>query len=246
MKPGLLKRIFWLCALISACLAGVYPQTPTTLRETYKGRYDFVTTGGTLRAAANSSNACSRVTSSTAAVSGIPASATVFRAYLYWAGSGSAVDANITFDGTNHTADRTYTASLVAGSSTLAYFSGYRDVTAQVAAKRNGSYTFTNLTFTTADQTGAQYCALQGVVGGWGRDLGQRAGVGVNAVSPPAGALAHRVGAVFADQDFVGLSRAGKEWVPAVGPSGLSEVRWTSLRAARYWKRGRAMGARAA
>ena len=43
----------------------------------------------------------------------------------------------------------------------------------------------------------AQRRPIWRVVGGWGRDLGQRAGVGENAGSPPAGAPAHRVGAVL-------------------------------------------------
>jgi len=52
---------------------------------------------------------------------GLPAGSTIVTAYLYWAGSGGdpaggvAADYNVTFNGTNITADRTYTASYLTG-----------------------------------------------------------------------------------------------------------------------------------
>ena len=101
--------------------------------------------------------------SSTAALSGIPAGGSVLAAYLYWAGSGSTVDSQVTLDGAPLTADRTFTSRFVLSPNNYDFFGGFKDVTAAVQAKRNGNYTFSGLT---VDTTG-QYCSLQAVIAGW-------------------------------------------------------------------------------
>ena len=72
---------------------------PLTLYQRLHGFIDYTVTGGSLRTQPNSGNACAVGGSSTGALSGIPATATVRAAYLYWAGSGSTVDSQITLDG---------------------------------------------------------------------------------------------------------------------------------------------------
>lgn len=136
---------------------------PLTQYRRINGYLDSTCTGGTLRAQPNSGDACALNGSSTATLSGIPASGTVIAAYLYWAGSGSTLDAAITFDGTDLTADRSFTTSIVASGNTFDFFGGFEDVTAHVESKRNGNYVFTNL----AVDVGDPYCSSLAVLSGW-------------------------------------------------------------------------------
>ena len=128
---------------------------PLTQYTRLHGFIDYTTTGGSLRTQPNNQNACSVTGSSTAALSGIPAGGTVLAAYLYWAGSGSTVDSQVTLDGSALTADRTFTSRFVLGATNYDFFGGFKDVTAAVQAKRNGNYTFSGLTVTTT----GQYCS---------------------------------------------------------------------------------------
>ncbi len=136
---------------------------PLTQYRRIHGFVDSTVTGGTLRTQPNSGNACLVGASSTAALSGIPGTATIVNAYLYWAGSGTTVDSQVTLDGAALTADRTWQADYTLGSNTYDYFGGFEDVTAQVAAKRNGNYTFSGLTVA----TGNPWCASTAVMAGW-------------------------------------------------------------------------------
>ncbi|MEM9058167.1 MAG: right-handed parallel beta-helix repeat-containing protein, partial [Pseudomonadota bacterium] len=127
------------------------------------GFLDYEVTGATLRTQPNSSNACSVGGSASAPVSGIPATATVRNAYLYWAGSGATTDTNVTLDSTPISADRTFESDFVLSPDTYEFFGGFADVTAQVAAKGNGTYTFSGLTV----DNGGIYCSANAVIAGW-------------------------------------------------------------------------------
>ena len=136
---------------------------PLTQYTRLHGFIDYTTTGGSLRTHPNNRGPCLVTGSSTAALTGIPAGGTVLAAYLYWAGSGSTVDNQITLDGSSLTADRTFTSRFVLGSNDYDFFGGFKDVTAAVQAKRNGDYSFSGLTVTTS----GQYCSSQAVIAGW-------------------------------------------------------------------------------
>ena len=138
---------------------------PVTTYQSFAGNMDFTATGGTLRSASNTVNACSLNASSSATLSGIPTNpgTVITAAYLYWAGSGATPDYTVTFDGTSVTADRTFTETFTLGRT---FFSGFKDVTAQVDAKRNGTYSFAGLTVDNTDAI-APYCARQTVLSGW-------------------------------------------------------------------------------
>ena len=131
-----------------------------TTKETFEGKVNYTVTGGTLRSASDEVNACSLNSSSTAQLSGIPDNATVEKAYLYWAGSGTTVDNQITFDGTSLTADKTYKDNY-AGK--YHFFQGVKDVTTMVTNKGNGSYQFSDLSV----DNGSTYCDVKGVLSGW-------------------------------------------------------------------------------
>tara|TARA_R110002050_G_scaffold13713_4_gene43672 strand:+ start:6807 stop:11978 length:5172 start_codon:yes stop_codon:yes gene_type:complete len=136
---------------------------PLTLFQEFDGYYDYSTTGGTLRTESNSGNACAITTSSSnTLVSPIPASATVERAYLYWAHSNTVRDPDVTFEGQNVSANYLYQTTL-----TNRNFYGYvSDVTSIVQGIPNPStntYDFSDLDI---DNTGS-YCSTATVLGGW-------------------------------------------------------------------------------
>jgi len=154
--------IFILAVLsFSLNLPSAYADVPITLFKSFAGNINVTATGATLRTQPNTGNTCA-VTNGPVSIplSGIPAGSTITAAYLYWAGSGATVDANVTFNGTAITADRTFTASTVVGGTTYNFFSGFKDVTAYVTG--NGNYTFADLTV----DTSATYCNVSAVLSG--------------------------------------------------------------------------------
>ena len=164
---SVLTRVLLVCA---ALLPAVIQAAPITLHSSYAGNVDFVVTGGTMRTQPNNVNACSVTNGPVSSpLSGIPPGATIRAAYLYWAGSGQTVDSNVTFDGQNFSADRTFTENFLSDGFDMWFFGGMVDVSSIVNAKRNGNYSFANLNVTTTDQGGgAAYCGSQTVVAGWG------------------------------------------------------------------------------
>ena len=130
--------------------------TTVSLYKSFSGNLNFVTTGGTRRTQSNDGNNCAVTAAGNTTnmtVSGVPAGSTIVAAYLYWAGSGT-LDDTVTFNGTNVTADRTFTDA----SGGNAYFSGFKDVTSLVSG--NGTYTFSNLTVS----TGNPWCSVSAVL----------------------------------------------------------------------------------
>lgn len=167
-RTAIRRLVFAWCLLACGCLApwpAAVAGVPVTLYRSFVGHMDYTATGGSLRAAPNSVNACSIVGNgrSSATLAGIPPGAAVTAAYLYWAGSGSTPDFNVSLDGTPISADRTFTETFRNGGTDYDFFSGFEDVTAHVAAKGNGTYTFANLTV----NNGAPYCAVSAVMSGW-------------------------------------------------------------------------------
>ncbi len=147
--------------------------TPVAFFQSFAGNINYQITGGTLRTQSNAGDACAVTTGPVSAtLSGIPGTATITAAYLYWAGSGPTPDNNVTFDGTAITADTTYIENFSVGPFSLDYFAGVRDVTTIVDTKAggpNGTYSFNNLTVTNTDiGGGGSYCATSAVLSGWG------------------------------------------------------------------------------
>ncbi|MBT8122257.1 MAG: DUF11 domain-containing protein [Gammaproteobacteria bacterium] len=157
---GLLALFTVLLLPWQAASAGV----PITLYQSFAGDMNYVETGGTLRTQSNAGDSCAVTNSNSAVLSGIPAGSTITAAYLYWAGSGSTPDNNVSLDGVAISADRTFSETFTNGGTNYDFFSGFEDITSQVAAKGNGTYTFSNLTV----NTGAPHCAVQAVLSGWG------------------------------------------------------------------------------
>lgn len=173
-------------------------ETPLPNTPTYKfqGRIDSVTTGAsfrTLRNAGTASDACAVGTTATsAAVSGVPAGATIRKALLSWAasadrtdktntGTGTVInDTAVTFDGQTVTGGTQYTDIVPVGSPVSGYnFGNVADVTAQIAALANPNKTcaMTGLTIlnanvgtlsTTTPVQASNHCAVATALGGLG------------------------------------------------------------------------------
>ncbi len=153
-----------LCALLVA--APALAQTPIALFRSYAGNIQFTGTAGTLRSNPNSVNACSLNATGARALSGVPAGATIVAAHLYWAGSGTTVDSQVTFARSAGptlavTASRTFTDTYLNGATLLSFFGGYADVTSLVTG--NATYTLSNLAVDNANP----YCSSAAVVSGW-------------------------------------------------------------------------------
>ncbi|MEO0997585.1 MAG: hypothetical protein AAFX58_08705, partial [Pseudomonadota bacterium] len=154
-------------ALLGAALLWLAPaanaETPITLLDRYVGNTSYAATGGSFRTAPNTGNACALSPASTATLSGIPATATIRAVYLYWVGSGAAVDGQVALNGATVTASRTDTATFPFGGTNYQFFSGFAEISAQNVVNGNGSYTLSALNVT---NSGA-YCNVQVVVAGW-------------------------------------------------------------------------------
>jgi uncharacterized repeat protein (TIGR01451 family) len=128
----------------------------------FTGNINVVATGGSFRTQANLGNACSVGSSSSQALAGVPAGASIVAAYLYWGGSGSTVDATVTLNGATVTASRTFQATFPLSGSSFPYFGGFADVTSRVIG--DGSFTVGGLSV----NTGAPHCGSEAVAAGWG------------------------------------------------------------------------------
>jgi uncharacterized repeat protein (TIGR01451 family) len=156
-------------ALLSLCTVALPARAAfnnTTPRATFAGTHNYVMTGGSLRSASNTTNACSLVATRTATLSGIPAGSTIAAAYLYWGGSGTTTDYTVGFNAGNSLTSTTNITALAGARftetyTTKSFFGGFYDVTSMVTG--NGNYTFGGL----AVDSGGEYCTGQNVMSAW-------------------------------------------------------------------------------
>ena len=134
--------------------------TTVALRESYAGNLSFELTGGSFRTQHNNSNSCSVTGSNDQLLNTLPLDATIVKAYLYWAGSGTADDRDVIFNGDSIDADRWYTENW---DGTRTFYNGVADVTYIVQRDGNTRYTVSGLTI----DTSSTYCNNQTVLGGW-------------------------------------------------------------------------------
>ncbi|MDB4591067.1 hypothetical protein OAH77_05140, partial [Flavobacteriaceae bacterium] len=140
-----------------------------SLFEQFNGQYDFTAIGNTLNTGAN---ACNILTQSSANLT-LTGNQDLVAARLYWSGSGGDLlfpaDNNVTLNGTDVSAERTFTENSVG----LTFFGAYADVTDIVAANGNGTYTLSNLDLTNniynppGPNNSSQYCNQTVDYGGW-------------------------------------------------------------------------------
>jgi uncharacterized repeat protein (TIGR01451 family) len=159
-----LVRYLLIAALALASFETIAQQVPITRYARFTGNLNFVATGGSLRTESDTGNSCAMGSTSTRALSGVPAGATIVAAYLYWGGSGSAVDATVSFNGSSVTASRTFQAAYDNDGTDLPFFGGFADVTSRITGTVNRNYTFGGL----QANTGQPHCSVAAVQGGWG------------------------------------------------------------------------------
>ncbi len=108
------------------------------LYDQANGKYDFIFIGNTLNVQENGANDPCLVNTTSTANLNLGAGDTIFKAYLYWAGSGTG-DFDVKLNGTDLTATRTF--SLIFSGTGLPFFSAFADVTSLLQTTGNGAYT---------------------------------------------------------------------------------------------------------
>jgi uncharacterized repeat protein (TIGR01451 family) len=154
----------WRCLILLLCcwMGAVRADTPITLFKSFAGNVSFTGTLKTMRTKNNNADPCAITNGSMNMVlSGVPNGATILNAQLYWAGSGSNPDYTVSFDGVNITAPaaRSFTSPTYG----YDFFGGAVDVTSQVKAKGNATYTVGGLSI----NNGSPHCDVQAVLGGF-------------------------------------------------------------------------------
>lgn len=157
-----LWRILVLVLLASGSFEALAQQVPITRFARFTGNVNFVATGGSLRTQSDNGDSCEVGSSSSQMLSGIPPGSSIIAAYLYWGGSGSNVDANVTLNGSGVTAQRTFQATFANGGTNFPYFGGFANVTSRISG--NGNLTFSGLSVA----TGNPHCNSSAVLAGWG------------------------------------------------------------------------------
>lgn len=115
-----------------------------TLYNQFNGRYDFTFVGNTMNVAENNS-IFDFVTGTESTVNlSLDATDVIEKAYLYWAGSGDG-DFEVDLNSVTITPDRTFSFNRIFNDVEYTYFSAFTDITTQVTATGNGSYTLSNL-----------------------------------------------------------------------------------------------------
>lgn len=136
------------------------------LHEQFNGRYDFTFVGNTLNPSENNPTPTCTIFTSSSANLNLGPDDEVIAAYLYWAGSGTG-DFDIELNGVPITSERDFPLNAVnTDGLTRAYFSAFADVTAQVQATGNGTYTVSELDLTAVVATNL-YCSIKTNFGGW-------------------------------------------------------------------------------
>lgn len=159
-----LKLHYFLIIIIALIPSFTFGQD-ISLYQQFNGRYDFTFIGNTLNTIENNnidglpSPPCIILTSSAADLNLSPTDV-IESAYLYWAGSGTG-DFNVKLNGTDIVAERTFS---IINSSGLPCFSAFKDITTQIQATGNATYTFSDLDLTAVIDP---YCPSGGNFGGW-------------------------------------------------------------------------------
>ena len=115
-----------------------------SLFQQFNGRYDFVFVGNTLNPIENSFQSTVEIFTTSSADLTLNPNDVIEKAYLYWAGSGTG-DFDVKLNGQTLTPDRTFSLQRVASNLVFDYFSAFKEVTAQVQATGNGTYTISDL-----------------------------------------------------------------------------------------------------
>ncbi len=160
-----LKLHYLVFSILLLSFCNCYAQNITLFNQ-FNGRYDFTFVGNTMNLGENNiTPGCSNllVTSSSASLNLNP-NQEIKAAYLYWAGSGFG-DFDVKLNSETITPQRTF--SNVASSTGLSYFSAFAEVTDQVIATGNGTYTLSDFSITQTLLNITGYCNNRTNFAGW-------------------------------------------------------------------------------
>lgn len=139
MKPHIQNILFGTLLLFSCTIFG----QDISLFQQFNGRYDFIFVGNTLNPIENSFQVTPSVNTTSSADLILNPNDVIEKAYLYWAGCGMG-DFDVKLNEQTITPDRTFSHQRAFSNLVFDYFSAFKDVTAQVQATGNGSYTISN------------------------------------------------------------------------------------------------------
>lgn len=152
--------------LLFLLLSYVAFSQPITLYKQFNGPYDYTAFGNTLNLAENGAGAPCDILTQSSATFQLASHQEVIAAYLYWAGSGPG-DFEVTFNQTPIIAERTFNFVFDSQGIDYEFFAAFTDVTEQVQATGNGTYTLSDLDLTDVIPS---YCSPPGNAtnfGGW-------------------------------------------------------------------------------
>ena len=137
-----------------------------SLFEQFNGRFDFTFVGNTLNLAENNTvTTCTElIAASSSADLNLSPDQQLYKAYLYWAGSGTG-DNQVTLNSTTVIASRVLSA--INSNTGLSYFSAFAEVTPLVAATGNGAYTLSDLDISATLLNEPGYCDYRTNFAGW-------------------------------------------------------------------------------
>jgi len=112
------------------------------------GRYDFTFVGNTLNTGENNVQSTLSYLTQSSADLNLNTDDTVYKAYLYWAGSGTG-DFNVKINNYNISAERTFSHSRNIYGTMFYFFGAFADITSIVQNIGNGTYTFSDIDIAT-------------------------------------------------------------------------------------------------
>jgi gliding motility-associated-like protein len=137
----------------------IYAQD-VSLYQQFNGKYDYKAFGNTLNIIENTGgeNICEILPESSADFQ-LNTDQSIVAAYLYWAGSSSINDTEVSLNGTLFQAEREFNYLL---NGNLLFFAAFVDITDYLTTNGNGTYTFSGL-----DIDVTPYCSNTTNFGGW-------------------------------------------------------------------------------
>ena len=142
------KRITQILLVFSLLFSISVVGQNVTLFEQINGRYDFTFVGNTLNTGENNGQSVLSYFTQSSANLTLGPSDNVYKAYLYWAGSGMG-DFNVKLNNNDITAERTFLHSRIISGTLFHFFSAFTDVTSLVQSTGNGNYTFSDIDIAT-------------------------------------------------------------------------------------------------
>ena len=136
--------LLWLHFFVFSAMA-----QDVTFYQQFSGRYDFTLIGNTMNTEENNQTLIFDFLTESSAELNLSPQQTVLKAYLYWAGSGTG-DFEITLNGTEISAERTFSHSRLIFGSTFDFFAASTDITEFIQENGNGTYTFADIEISAA------------------------------------------------------------------------------------------------